>query len=179
MKKVLIFFIVMSLCFIFVSCGNNDDVTVPSGYKIASNESVPDYVLIVPNKWVVETQTGTTTAYLKDELSSAVIATLSATFTVPENADVTLDTYFDSYSEEFAKIFGDAAPEVSTTVLDGEPARRYVFSADFNGVEYTFWQEICMRQGRFYTLTFSAPTPYYDKFSSNMIDILNLFKFTK
>ncbi len=202
MKKILTVCIVLSLCLMFAACGNKSDVNVPAGYKIASNEESPYYTLIVPDKWVVDTQSGTTTAYYKDDLSGMVIATISASSAVPENQNITLDTYFDSYSEELNRIFDVIEPtettQVSegevdepsekigedtisyvTTVLDGEAARRYIYKAAFNGVEYTFWQEICMHQGRIYTLTFSTPSQFYDKLSDNMTDVLHLFKFTK
>ena len=179
MKKIIAFLFVLSLCFAFVACGNSENVNVPSGYKIASNETSPYYVLIVPEKWTVDVQSGTTTAYYKNDLNGAVVATVSANSIIPESEDITLDTYFDSYKEEFNELFKDTKPDVTTTVLDGMPARRYIFTAEFNGTEYTFWQEICLYNGRVYTLTFSAPTQYYEKLSTNMIDILNLFKFAK
>ena len=181
MKKIIVLCLAVAMCFLVSACSSASDIKVPMGMQLASNESVPDYVLLVPNDWTVETQTGTTTAYFKDNLSSAVLATFSATFTAPESADVTLDNYFEGYSEEFEKIFGkmDENLTVSTTVLGGEEARRYTYSASFGGVDYSFWQEICMHEGRIYTLTYSAPTEYFEKFAEDMGLILEYFSFTK
>lgn len=180
MKRIITICLAVLMCFIFAACSQND-IKVPMGMQLASNENVPDYILMVPNDWTVETQTGTTTAYFKDNLSSAVLATFSATFTAPESEDVTLDNYFDGYAEEFEKIFGkmDENLTVATTVLGGEEARRYTYSASFSGVDYSFWQEICLHEGRIYTLTYSAPTEYFEKFAEDMELILEYFSFTK
>lgn len=179
MKKIIAICLVATICFMFTACNSGSDIEVPMGMQLASNESVPDYIMMVPSDWVVEESTGTTTAYYKDNLSSAVLATLSATFTAPETADTTLDSYFESYSEDFGKIFGEAVPEISTTTLGGEEARRYIYAATFNGIEYKFWQEICMHEGRIYTVTYSAPTEYFEKFAEDMEVTLEYFSFTK
>ncbi|MBQ6893229.1 MAG: hypothetical protein IJN48_03400, partial [Clostridia bacterium] len=165
--------------FTLAACGNKSDIEVPMGMQLASNESVPDYIMMVPSDWTVEESTGTTTAYYKDNLSGAVVATLSATFVAPPSADTTLDNYFDSYSEEFGKVFGETEPEISTTTLGGEEARRYIYSATFNNIEYSFWQEICMHEGRIYTVTYSTPSEYFEKFAEDMEVTLEYFSFTE
>ncbi len=179
MKKIITICILAAMCFTLAACGNKSDIEVPMGMQLASNESIPDYIMMVPNDWTVEESTGTTTAYYKDNLSGAVIATLSATFSAPESADITLDNYFESYSEEFSRIFGETEPDVSTSTLGDEEARRYIYSTDFSGIEYKFWQEICMHEGRIYTVTYSAPTEYFEKFAEDMELTLEYFSFTK
>ena len=178
MKKILAICICLFICFSFSACGNKSEINVPMGMQLASDENVPDYILMVPNDWTVEESTGTTTAYYKDNLSGAVIATFTASFNVP-SADITLDNYFDSFSEEFANIFGEneANIESSSAKLGNEDAKQYIYTANFGGVEYKFWQVFCLHEGRMYTLTYSTPAEYFDKFAEDMELIIEYFSF--
>lgn len=178
MKKILAVCICIILCLSFAACGNKSEVDVPMGMQLASDESVPDYVLMIPNDWTVEESTGTTTAYYKDNLSGAVIATFTASFSVPKE-DITLDNYFESFSSEFAQIFGDGEKsiETSSTKLGDEDAKQYIYTGNFGGIEYKFWQVFCLHEGRMYTLTYSTPTEYFDKFAEDMELILEYFSF--
>ena len=178
MKKILTVCICIVLCLSFAACGENSEVDVPMGMQLASDESIPDYILMVPNDWTVEESTGTTTAYYKDNLSGAVIATFTASFSVPKE-DVTLDNYFDSFSNEFTQIFGESEKdaESSYTKLGDEDAKQYIYTASFSDIEYKFWQVFCLHEGRMYTLTYSTPTEYFDKFAEDMELILEYFSF--
>ena len=108
MKKFIAICLCLFVCLGVCACGKKNDINVPMGMMLASDESITDYVLMVPNDWTIESTTGTTTAYYRDNLSEAVLATFSATFNVPSSADVTLENYFDGYKNEFASVFGNA-----------------------------------------------------------------------
>lgn len=165
------------LCLGLTACGNESDIDVPMGFQLASDPEIPDYVLLIPDDWEVETSTGTTTAYFKDNLSGGVLATFTASFSVPDSA-ITLDNYFESFSEEFTQVFGDFnAVETSTTLLDGEEARQYIYTGTFGGVEYKFQQVMCLHQGRIYTLTYSSTSEYFDKYAEDMDAIVEYFAF--
>lgn len=178
MKKILAICICLVLCLGFSACGNKSEVDVPMGMQLASDESIPDYILMVPDDWTVEESTGTTTAYYKDNLSGAVIATFTASFSVP-GENITIDNYFESFSDGFAQIFGedDTKMESSSTKLGGEDAKQYIYTANFNGLEYKFWQVFCLHEGRMYTLTYSTPSQYFDKFAEDMELIIEYFSF--
>ncbi len=178
MKRVIAISLCLFVCFGFIACGNKSDITVPMGMMLASDESIPDYVLMVPNDWTIESTTGTTTAYYKDNLSNAILATFSATFNTPESADVTLENYFDGYANEFEAVFGEIkSTEVKDSLLGGESAKEYVYTAKFGDTEYKFWQVICFHNGIIYTLTYSATTDYFDNYAEDMSLILSNFYF--
>lgn len=178
MKKIIAICVCLMLCLGLTACGDSSDIDVPMGFQLASDPKVPDYVLLIPDDWEVETSTGTTTAYLKDNLSGKVLATFTASFSVPESADITLDSYFESFSEEFTQVFGDFnAVEPSTTILGGEEARQYIYTGTFGDVEYKFQQVTCIHSGRIYTLTYSSTSEYFDKYAEDMDAIVEYFAF--
>ena len=177
MKKIIALCLSLIICLSFAACGEKNDIDVPMGMMLASNPDVPEYVLMVPNDWTIETSTGTTTAYYKDNLSGSVLATFSATFNMIGDG-VTLENYFDTYKTEFASVFG--APEnveINDSLLDGKPAKEYIYTAKFGNDEYKFWQVICFHEGIIYTLTYSATAQYFDNYAEDMSLILGNFYF--
>ena len=177
MKKIIALCLSVILCLSFAACGEKNDIDVPMGMMLASDKNVPEYVLMVPNDWTIESATGTTTAYYKDNLSGSVLATFSATFNMVQDG-ATLENYFDTYKTEFAAVFGEAENvEANDTLLDGKPAKEYVYSATFGENEYKFWQVICFNEGIIYTLTYSATAQYFDNYAEDMSLILGNFYF--
>lgn len=177
MKRIIALCLSLIICLGFAACGEKNNVEVPMGMMLASNPDVPEYVLMVPNDWTVETATGTTTAYYKDNLSGTVLATFSATFNMIGDG-VTLDDYFDSYKNEFSAVFGEPGNvEANDTLLDGEEAKEYVYTSTFGETEYKFWQVICFHEGIIYTLTYSATSQYFDNYAEDMSLILGNFYF--
>lgn len=181
MKKIIAICVCFMLCLSFTACGNDSDIDVPMGFQLASDPDVPDYVVLVPSNWTVEESTGTTTAYYKDELSGKVIATFTASFNVAESSEITLENYFESYSAEFEQVFEKSETEVesSTTILGGKEAKQYIYTAKFGGVEYKFWQVICLHENRFYTLTYSSTSEYFEKYAEDMEAIIEYFTFSE
>ncbi len=177
MKRIIALCLSLVICLGFTACGEKTDIDVPMGMMLASDPEIPEYVLMVPNDWTVETTTGTTTAYYKDNLSGAVLATFSATFNMAAEG-VTLDNYFDSYAAEFTEVFGTPENvEANDTILGGEAAKEYIYTTSFGDTEYKFWQVICFHEGIIYTLTYSATTEYFDNYAEDMSLILGNFYF--
>ena len=180
MKKILALCLCTLLCLGFVACTGQNDINVPMGMMLASDPELPNYVLMVPNDWTVESTTGTTTAYYRDNLSNHVLATFSATFNSPESADVTANSYFDSFVEEHTQALGEIEDIVSSEcLLDGKSAMKYTYSTTFGETEYKFWQVICIYDGIIYTLTYSATADCFDNYAEDMSLILTNFYFKK
>ncbi len=177
MKKITALILALILSAGFISCQSATDISVPMGMMLASDPDIPEYVLMVPNDWTVESATGTTTAYYKDNLRNAVLATFSATFNMAEDG-ITLENYFDSYAEEFISVFGTTQViEEYDTLLGGKDAKEYIYTATFGETEYKFWQVICFNEGIIYTLTYSATAQYFDNYAEDMSLILSNFYF--
>lgn len=180
MKRIIALILCAVMCVCFISCSNNDTPKAPMGMQYAADPKITDYILMVPDDWTIESSTGTTTAYYRDNLSNAVLATFTASFNSPSNPDVTLENYFESFITEFKEVFGEPENvEISNTTLSGEAAKQYVYTAKFGETEYKFWQVVCFRKNIIYTLTYSATEEYYDKYAEDMSLIIDNFSFKK
>ena len=67
--------------------------------------------------------------------------------------------------------------ETANLLLDDQNARQYIYTATFGGIEYKFWQVICIRQGRVYTVTYSSTTDNFEKHAADMQEALGNFRF--
>ena len=122
-------------------------------------------------------RTGTTTAYYSTNDPSNISATM---FPLGEvDAKDPYDTYFASFEKQFADAFGTIENvESANLLLDGHAAQQYVYTATFGGIDYKFWQVICIRQGRAYTITYSSTVENYEQHTPDMQNTLEYFQFT-
>lgn len=179
MKRIIAICLCLVICFAFTACNDKEDIQVPSGMQLASDTEIPDYTLFVPEGWTVDISTGTTAAYLKDQWRN-ILATFTASFSVPSDDSVSLDNYFDSYKTEFSSVFGEPADFVEEDItLNGVKAKQYIYSATFGETEYKFWQVVCFRESRIYTLTYSSDAKNFDQYAEDMQLILDNFTFEK
>lgn len=176
MKKVLSVLIVcILLCTVFVSC-KKDEIDMPPYTQLASDPSIVDFYLFVPDNWTVEMSTGTAMAYVSVNDPTNISATL-AQLTSADKEDP-IGTYFASFSKQFSDAFGEPQNlETANLLLDGQNARQYIYTATFGGIEYKFWQVICIRQGRVYTVTYSSTTDNFEKHAADMQEALGNFRF--
>ena len=167
MKKIVALFISLAIVALLItSCGNNS-YSVPTGMQIASDTEIVDYLLYVPKDWKVDMRTGVTTAYYSVNDPSNISVTMSTLGSQVGG----LDAYFEEHLKTLEEVFdviGDV--ESANLILSNEAANQYVYSAKFDGVEYKFWQVICIHSGRVYTVTYS---------STDMQTALDLFCFIK
>ena len=176
MKKIL------SLCLIcvllastLVAC-NKDEIEMPPYTQLASDPSIVDFYLFVPDNWTVDMSTGTATAYYSVNDPTNICATLGQLTST--NKEDPYGAYFESFRKQFADVFGDPeSVETATLLLDGHDARQYVYTSTFGGIEYKFWQVVCIRQGRVYTVTYSSTVDNYEKHAADMQEALGNFRF--
>lgn len=177
MKKILALCLVsVLLCMTLVSC-SQESIAVPTGMQLASDPEIMDFHLFVPTGWTVDMRTGTTTAYFSKNDPSNI----SATMLQPDkiNQDDPYGSYFESFKDQFTDVFGSPENiETANLLLDGHTAQQYVYTATFGGIEYKFWQVVCIRQGRVYTITYSSTTDNYEKHAADMQNTLEYFQFT-
>lgn len=163
------------LALTLAACGKNE-IEMPPYTQLASDPSVVDFHLFVPDNWTVDMSTGTATAYYSVSDPTSICATLGQ-LNVTDTEDP-YGAYFTSFSKQFTDVFGDPQNvESSNLLLDGHEARQYVYTATFGGIEYKFWQVICLRQGRVYTVTYSSTVENYEKHAADMQEALNNFRF--
>ncbi len=161
------------LVFCFASCGN-ETYTVPAGMQLACDTEIVDYLLYVPEKWNVDMRTGVTTAYYSVNDPSNISVTMSA-LKDPEGG---IEKLFENHLNDLSEVFSVVGEvESANLILSGEAAQQYVYTADFNGTSYKFWQVICIHDARVYTVTYSSTVENYDAHTADMQTALDLFCF--
>lgn len=156
-----------------VSCSSDGDDASPDGMKRASSDTAP-YVLYIPEDWITDMQTGMTSAHVSSSDSSNV----SVTAWELEHTDDTVDTWWDVNIAELCSVFTDYT-EVSSveTVLCGESAKQYVYTARLADTEYKYMQTAAVRDGSVYVITYTALPDVYDSHLDDVAKILSAFVF--
>ncbi len=173
MKKfVSLFLVCVLLAFTLISCG--DTYNVPTGMQIASDTEIVDYLLYVPEEWKVDMRTGVTTAYYSVNDPSNISVTMNAS----ESSVDGFDAYFEKQLDELGTVFTVVGEvESANLLLAGKAAQQYVYTAEFGGTEYKFWQVVCIHESRVYTVTYSSTTENYESHTADMQTALDLFCF--
>lgn len=172
-KLVSLILICVLLTLSFAACGK-DTYSVPMGMKIASDTEIVDYLLYVPDDWTVDMRTGVTTAYHSVNDPSNISVTMNAS----KNPTGGFDEYFEELLSELEQSFtlvGEV--ESANLILANEAAQQYVYTAEFGGVEYKFWQVVCIHEARVYTITYSSTVENYEAHTADMQTALDLFCF--
>lgn len=158
-----------------------EGVELPSNMKLSSNTKYTDYLLFVPDSWIITAADG---------LSSAKAPSGLATVNVSSHSPGTTSTiadYFDNYIKKLEANLAEltvieryevkSKEEGEILYLDDAPAFRYTFTGKWKGVEYKFVQHIAISNSGMHYLTFSAPSAEYDSHAADFDAILNSFRF--
>lgn len=143
--------IVLIVC-AFTSCSGKDDV--PKGMKLASDTSVVDYSLFVPEEWMIVTRNGATSVQVsKTDCSSVSVAQWNLTDEISS-----IDAWWEDYKEQMNNIFAEmtVVTEGEKTVVDGKAASKYIYYGTFNGVKYTYMVVATIRNNSIYVITYTS-----------------------
>ena len=174
MKKLLSIVLAALLFFALSACGKNNDVSVPYGMQLASDTSVVDYYLFVPQEWTVDMANGATSAYYSTADPSSITMTAYGLSDAVSDAD----SYWDFFQKQFEGVFGEPENiETSNLLLDGKEAMQYVFTAKFGDTEYKFRQIICTRNKMAYILTYASTAENFDKHADEVQETISQFRF--
>ncbi len=153
MKKLISLLLLLSCLLALVACGGGDSEypEYPNTVMI-SNLSVVEYYLYVPDSWIVDEQTGMTSAHVSELDSTNVSVT---TYEKTERYS-TLAEFWTTYESDFAATYGamQYVVRAEATLLGGQDAFRYVYKTTFLGTAYHVDQVVTMYQDRFYLMTF-------------------------
>ena len=149
-----------------VSCSGNK-VDVPDGMQLCSDDSL-EYCFFVPAGWIVNDQSGTTSAYREIDANNNPVASVTMTTYSPiERLD--LEGYWDlceeSYKSEFKNYSFVSEDDATVAELN---AKTYVYTADFSGVTYKFNQTVFIERSRFYIITYTAQSDAYETYLSDL-----------
>lgn len=95
-----------------------------------------------------------------------------------ENTDVpeisTIDEYWEYYSSEFEMTFSDMEYSVSGegTLISGNAAKKYVYTATVTGQKYKFMQVVTIKDGAVYIFTYTARENLFDEHIEDVNDIV-------
>lgn len=167
------------LCVLFCLTGcSSGNSNVPDGMKLASVDGAP-FCLYVPTAWTLNTDSGLSGAYY----SMTQKATVSANAYSDSDCD-TVEDYWAKISAEYASEYKNFAEESGSvggtaSTLGDRNARKYAFSADFDGEKYRVTQYIAKSDGMFYVLTYSAISDNYEEHLEEVDKMAQVFSFEK
>lgn len=185
MKRILSVLILAVLVFSLASCG---DDSVPDGMKLASDTSIVDYSLFVPESWIIDYQEGYSMAHVSDADQSSVIVMQWNM----SDAYGNFDAWFEEFSSQLELSFSDISflteNEGDLLGSDQTPAKAYVYTASLanTGIYYKYKTVAAFHGGSVYVMTFTfiqdegEGTLTYSSFDNSqetMEQIINSFRF--
>lgn len=175
MRRVLsVLLIVLALCALSSCSGKGD---VPKGMKLASDTSIVDYSLFVPEKWIIDASDGKTMAHVSEtDRSSVSVAQWNLT-----NDISSIESWWENYKEQIGEAFTDmtVTTEGEKTVVDGKAASKYVYSAKLGENKYPFMVVATVRNGSIYVITYTSIGEIDDEnslFSKNLATVNSIIE---
>ncbi len=172
-NKAIILVLAVSFLFSLTAC-ENQDVIVPDGMQIASEEN-EQYYLFVPKSWTLS-QGKTSGAYFSalDKSNVSVSAYL---------ADVTMldiDSFWEKTENEYKTYFSQGYELVTSGAsakLGDTDAKKYEFKATLGNEKYMISEVIAQKNDIFYVFTYTALEDRYATHLSEVETIMNNFLF--
>jgi len=172
MKKIRIITLLLAVLLTFCACAKQDP-DAPNGMKTLSNETV-DYNLYIPSGWIEDTSTRFISAYVSDTDRTNI----SMEAFELEEADTTLESFWEGYEADFNSTFGEMEYESQETMLlGGVAANKYVYTATVTGVQFKFMQVTAIRGNTVYIFTYTAAPAKYDEHLTAVETILSYVSF--
>ncbi|MGM9665467.1 MAG: hypothetical protein ACI3XX_02885 [Eubacteriales bacterium] len=175
MRRVLsVLLIVLALCAL-TSCSGKTDV--PKGMKLASDTSIVDYSLFVPEEWIIDSNDGKTMAHVSEtDRSSVSVAQWNLTGDISS-----IESWWENYKEQIGEVFTDmtVTTEGEKTVVDGKAASKYVYSAKLGENKYPFMVVATVRNGSIYVITYTSIGEIDDEnslFSKNLATVNSIIE---
>ncbi len=173
MKKILSLILVfIMICSALVSCGDSE---TPEGMKSATLPGEP-FVLYVPENFVLNTESGISSAYLNAVDSSVTVT--ARYYTPSEGSSLTLESFMNTCADSYAMRLESfrKTSDVSGETLGGEDARRleYIFTKD--GKTYTAIQRTAEFGGDFVSLNIYTTGDAYELYGEYITAVLENFK---
>lgn len=172
MKKITAFLLI--ICTVFcIGCSNGKkqevDVAVPVGMQYASSNAAY-YNLFVPAEWIIDTASGSSSAYVS-ELDPTNVSAVRVS--VPDPSVTTAELYWEKYKEDFRASFTNftVISENVKTTLSGKDACKYEYTASLTGTDYRYCSVICVLDGSVYMLTYTSIGESYE---ANMEDFTSI-----
>ena len=156
MKKVLVFALMILLLgsvLCLASCSADlapDGEPIPDDMKIASNTAVVDYLLFVPEDWIIDLQTWTTMAH-------ASVGDLTTVQVTGRDWSTDLDSWWADYKAEIEGL-GEVQhiTQNEKTVVDGIAAKKSVYRITVGEMTYKCMIIGVVRNGKVYEILYNS-----------------------
>ena len=188
MKRFILIVIACILAISLISCGNNDEIDVGEGLKLAGNQAgnkAVEYSFTYPEEWELCRNDGVVELQFDCDESAmtAKFATVAILSFDLADATQSVKGYWEGYEKDLQGIYADY--ELLDTeenneegkMLDDSPALKQKYVGTINGVEYFNEQVICCRYGSVYLITLSVPNEFSDKVNGAIDTVIEDFKF--
>ena len=194
-----IFFIIILICFVFLSsCRDNTIKNISTeieldeenggGTGILANNSAVDFYFYYPENFFIQRNDAMIVVYINDdtvqqtEKDEPVMTktNLSATvFGLQSDTFETVEEFWNgfalpSYKEMFQDI--EVLSEEDLTV-DEMPAKKYTYTASLSGMKFKFSQVVFFRKQKVYSLLYTATENKYDNNINVLKTAAETFKF--
>lgn len=148
------------------------DEGTPEGMMLISDVSTVDYKLFVPTSWVIDMQSGYTSAYKSEGKASVGVS-----YTIPSAR--TLDEYVSNLENQYKVIYSQFSGMVKgeDIMLGGVQSAVYTYTATYAGREIKCKQVFAIVGSYVYTLTYTAGAQDYDLSLAEVDKIISEFKF--
>ena len=174
MKKILALITLTALLVLTLAgCGDKAPSDIPKGYQIASVSDC-DYVLYVPDTWMVDNQTLYTSAYH----SSGDPTSISVTAGGMNFEDKTVEDWWKGYEEQFSEAF-DSYELLSTedAKLGGVDGKKFTYTAKMADGQYNFICIAVVRNDYVYYMLYTSTPEKYEAPLETLDEVVSYFEF--
>jgi len=159
MKKIttIILLVLLAIGAVFMSsCSPDlapDGEPIPDGMVLASNMSVVDYAMFVPEGWIIDLQTGITMAHA----SLSDLTTVQMSSRVLDGKMTDLDSWWAQYKQEIADVGAvELVTENEKAIIDGIAAKKSVYKITVSEKTYKCIIIGVVRNGKVYELLYNS-----------------------
>lgn len=153
-RRILSVLLTVLALFALSSCSGKIDV--PKGMKLASDTSIVDYSLFVPEKWIIDVSNGATMAHVSElDHSNVSVAQWNLTEEL-SSIESWWELYKEQLNDETFRGTMTVVTEGEKTVVDGKAASKYVYYGTVSNVKYTFMVVATIRNGSIYVITYTS-----------------------
>lgn len=188
MKRFLLIAISALMLFSLCACGEESEVVVQDGMKLAGAEAgnaAVYYSFTYPETWELIRNDGVIEIQLDcdDSAATAKYATLSVLSFSLYDPNQLVKPYWEEYQKDVEGIYEDyrlldtEEYDTQDKYLDDAPALKVKYSGRINNVTYVTEQIICCRNGSVYLITLVVPEEYTDKVEGVISVVKDNFKF--
>lgn len=158
------------------SC-SKEESEIPAGMKIASSEDT-DYVMYVPENWIVDKSTLYTSAYSPAYANKGDASNVSVTAYGLGANETTVEKWFESFYETFTATYEEVSEYTTKEVEFGEQkAVQFGFSGKLNSLEYDYIIVATIHGHYIYYLTYTSTPEFAADHLTDIETITANFKF--